>query len=106
MLEVAFDPWTDVELARYLLHARAINGRDYANASATFARLVDERKLRIDDETGAIVGRDLARLTRRSAPGGAFMAVRANEQEPATAALAAIRAVAIVSTTAGAARIY
>jgi hypothetical protein len=96
--QVAYDPWTDVDLARFLPRARALNGRDYANASVTFARLVDERKLRMDDETKATIGRDLARLTRRTAQGGAFMAVRANELEMVTAALAAIRAVALVAT--------
>ena len=107
VFEIAYDPWTDVDLARHLMRARTMNGRDYATASVTFARLVDERKLRMDDETSEIVGRDLARLTRRSAQGGAFMAVRSNEQEPATAALAAIRAVALVAIpTSGVARIY
>lgn len=98
VVQIAYDPWTDIDLARYLARARAMNGREYANASATFVRLVDERKLRMDATTHDLIGRDLARLSRRSTQNGSFMAVRANEQEPATAALAAIRAVALVVT--------
>jgi hypothetical protein len=60
------------------------------------------------DDAGDLLAADLGRLTRKSTQAGSFMAVRANEQESATAAIAAIRAVwlATVPGPSGIARIY
>lgn len=91
VVDTAYDPYTDVDLARYLRKAKAINGRDYANASEKFVRLVTERKLRIHDPKGVLT-EDLRWTTRRSAPSKSYMAVRANDEHSNTAVLAAIRA--------------
>ena len=37
---VAFDPYTDADLAQHLRRAKPLTGRDYANASEKFVRLV------------------------------------------------------------------
>lgn len=94
--ETAFDPYTDADLARHLLKARAINGREYAAASEKFVRLVAERKLRIHDPDG-IVTEDLRWTVRRSAAMGSYMAVQANDEHSNTAAIAMIRAVWLAS---------
>jgi len=91
VIDTAYDPYTDVDLARYLRKAKAINGRDYGNASEKFVRLVTERKLRIHDPKGVLT-EDLRWTTRRSAPNKSYMAVRANDEHSNTAVLAAIRA--------------
>jgi hypothetical protein len=92
--QIAFSGTTDVALARYLPAAKALDGRMYANASATFAQLAEGHQLRWVD--GDAIGEDLHNVIRKPVADGAVAAVR-NGDEPATAALAAIRAVWLAS---------
>jgi hypothetical protein len=92
--EIAFSATTDVALARYLPAAKALDGRLYANASASFAQLAEGRQLRWVD--GDAIGEDLRHVVRKPQADGAAVAVRDGD-EPATAALAAIRAVWLAS---------
>lgn len=87
---VAYDPWTDGELARYFKGAKPLNGQSFADASATFSRLVETGKLRWDGED--VIGPDLVWTVQR-ASGRSFMAVPADDEHPITAVEAAIRAV-------------
>jgi hypothetical protein len=96
VMETAFDPYTDADLARHLLKARGINGREYAAASEKFVRLVAEKKLRVHDPDGVLTT-DLAWTVRRNAPMGSYMAVRANDEHSNTAAQAAVRATWLAS---------
>ncbi len=107
VLDTAYDPYTDVDLTRYLRKAKAINGRDYGNASEKFVRLVTERKLRIHDPKGVLT-EDLRWTTRRAGPNSSYMAVRASDEHSNTAALAAIRAAWLATNPTGGqpARIY
>jgi hypothetical protein len=107
VIDTAYDPYTDVDLARYLRKAKAINGRDYGNASEKFVRLVTERKLRIHDPKGVLT-EDLRWTTRRSGPNSSYMAIRASDEHSNTAVLAAIRAAWLATNPTGAqpARIY
>jgi len=100
VLDVAYDPYTDVDLTRYLRKAKAINGRDYGNASEKFVRLVTERKLRIHDPKGVLT-EDLRWTTRRAGPNSSYMAVRASDEHSNTAALAAIRAAWLATNPTG-----
>lgn len=104
---VAFDPYTDADLVRYLRKSKAINGREYASASEKFVRLVAERRLVVNDPTG-VLGKDLEWTTRKPAPYGSFMAVKASDEHMVTAAIAAVRAAWLASapTTTTPARIY
>jgi hypothetical protein len=104
---VAFDPYTDADLVRYLRKSKAINGREYASASEKFVRLVAERRLSINDPAG-ILGKDLEWTTRKPAPYGSFMAVKASDEHSVTAAIAAVRAAWLASApvTTAPARIY
>ena len=103
---VGFDPWTDAELARYFPRTKAINGRDYASASAGFVLAVESGRLHWDEARE--VGEDLRWTTRRDQPSGAWMAVKTKDGPPITAVLAAIRATWLASNpqAAGEARIY
>jgi phage terminase large subunit-like protein len=88
---VAFDPWTDADLARRFKDPRQLTGREYANASETFARVVESGRIRWDDADPVTV--DLTWTARRPHESGAWQAVKAKDDRPITAALAAIRAV-------------
>ena len=91
-LSVAFDPATDADLARHLRNAKPLNGSVYVNASELFLRIVDSGRLRWEDADQ--VTADLPWLVRKVTNGtGAWQAVKAREDRPITAALAAIRAV-------------
>jgi hypothetical protein len=91
-----FDPMTDAALSRYLPRSKPITGQAYANASARFVTLVDAGQLRWQD-CAAVTG-DLTWTTRKAHDEkGAFEAVRASDDRPITAALAAIRAVWLAS---------
>lgn len=92
---VSFGAWTDADLARHFRKAKSLDGREFANASENFVRLVESRRLRWDDAT--IIGEDLAWTARKPHESGAWMAVKATDDRPATAALAAIRAVWLAS---------
>lgn len=94
---VGFDPLTDSVLAKYFPRTEAIAGQKYANASARFVTLVESGKMRWAD--CAAVGNDLTWTARKEHDeSGSFQAVRANDERPITAALAAIRAVMLAST--------
>jgi hypothetical protein len=92
---VGFDDWTDKELAKYFANAKPIIGKEFANASGTFARVVDSGQLRWD-EADAIT-EDLTWTGRKPHESGAWTAVAAKEDHPVTAVLAAIRAVFLAS---------
>jgi hypothetical protein len=93
---VAFDPYTDADLARYIRKSKAINGREYASATEKFVRLVAERRLRVNDPEG-VLGKDLEWTTRRPAPFHSYMAVKASDEHSVTAAIAAVRAAWLAS---------
>lgn len=92
---VGFDPMTDAQLGRYFLRSEPVSGQKFANASARFVALIDTGQLKWHD--AAAVGADLTWTARKSDERGAFEAVRAQEERPITAALAAIRAVWLAS---------
>jgi hypothetical protein len=93
---VWFDPWTDADLARYLRNARPLQGRDYGQASNKFAQLVEAGHLRW--QRADAVGTDLPWTRRdKSHDGGTWQAIKASDDHPATAALAAVRAVWLAS---------
>lgn len=89
--DVGFDPWTDQHLARHFDRARAVTGREWANASERFARLVESGQLTWADADA--ITADLPWTVRKLHDIGAWHAERADASRPITAALAAIRAV-------------
>jgi hypothetical protein len=92
---VAYDPWTDGELAAHFKGAKPINGQGYADASAMFARLVETAAIRWDGAD--VIGPDLPWTVQRPS-GRSFMAVPADDTHPITAVEAAIRAVGLART--------
>jgi hypothetical protein len=93
---VAFDQWTDMALARHLSHAKPLQGAEWANASERFVRAVEGGWLR--HAGSGEVSADLAFTVRKEKEGGSFTAVKAIEERPVTAALAAVRAVWLASS--------
>jgi hypothetical protein len=87
---VGFDPYTDVDLIRYFRRNAKIIGRDYANASESFARRALDRQFVIADDS-EIITTDLAHTIRKPSQYGTFIAGKADET-PNTAAEAAVRA--------------
>ena len=102
---IGFDPWYDRDLARHFKTAKKIAGADYAAACTRFAQAVESGQLHHDDES--TISADLAYTVRRETA-NAWVAVRADEERPTTASLAAIRAVWLASAPrpTGGARIY
>ena len=92
---IAFDSWTDSDLARHLKDSKAIIGREFANASENFVRVVESGRLRWQDADE--VTSDLAWTSRKARENGAWDAVKARDDRPITAALAAVRAVWLAS---------
>lgn len=92
---VGFDPWTDAELAKHFRNAKSVNGRDFANSSASFVSVAEGQRLRWDDAEA--VGADLPWTARKHHDSGAWLAVKAKDDKPITAILAAIRAVGLAS---------
>lgn len=93
---VGFDPLTDAELAKFFKKAEPISGGKYANATARFVTVVAARRLRWHD-VGQVTD-DLTWTARKPHDeSGSYQAVRANDDRPITAALAAIRAVWLAS---------
>lgn len=94
---VGYDPLTDAALAKHFKDAKPIQGNEYANACATFVRVVQEGRLRWD-EADAIT-EELAWAARRPYEGssGAWKAVKAQEDRPIPAVFAAIRAVSLAT---------
>jgi len=88
---VAFDPATDTDLARHLANTKPLGPREFAQASERFVRSVEGERIRHSDAR-AIAG-DLPYVARRVSAVGIFQAVKARDETPITAALAAIRAV-------------
>lgn len=95
---VGFDDWTDKELARHLAQLRdvkAINGREFANASENFVRVIESGRLRWDEADQ--VSDDLTWTARKPHETGAWMAVKAKPDRAITSVLASIRAVWLAS---------
>lgn len=95
---VGFDPLTDGELVKYVKKPKPspVTGQPYANASAQFANIV--RAERLSHEDAGAVTDDLTWTSRKpDGDFGSFHAVRASDDRPITAALAAIRAVWLAS---------
>jgi hypothetical protein len=90
--QVAFDPLTDAELAKFFKKPIPLSGQKWANASSLFANLVQGGRLLWTDADA--VTDDLVWTARKDHDeSGSFQAVRANDDRPIPAALAAIRAV-------------
>lgn len=92
--KVLYDPWTDGEAARYFKAAKAVNGREYANSSTEFSRLVRSGQIRWDGDD--VIGPDLPWTIQKPNGDKSFMAVPAQDDHPVTAVEAAIRAVGAV----------
>jgi hypothetical protein len=92
---VGFAPWTDADLARYFPNAKPLDGRAWAVASEAFARMVEGGRIHWDGSNE--IGDDLAWTVRKPHEGGAWHAVKAKDDRPITAALAAVRAVWLAS---------
>lgn len=91
VVQTAYASWTDAALARHLQNAKALDGKDFANASVNFARLVDSGFIRW---RGAdTISNDLSWLARKAHESGAWAATPIDDEHSTTAALAAIRAV-------------
>jgi hypothetical protein len=91
-----FDPLTDAVLAKYFPRSEAVSGQKYANATARFVTALESKKLKWTDS--AAVGEDLTWTAKKPHDEtGSFQAVRAQDDRPITAALAAIRAVYLAS---------
>jgi hypothetical protein len=102
---VGFDPMTDRELAKFLPKTKAIGGSEFDNASSRFELIVKAGRLRWQDADA--VTSDLIFTAKKQHDGARFTAVRANDDRPITAALAAIRAVWMASGLPSAAlRVY
>lgn len=94
--KVGFDPMTDAELAKYFKATKSISGNEFANATSNFVTRVQSGGLRWVDADS--VGTDLGWTSRKeNDETGSYQAVRANDDRPITAALAAIRAVWLAS---------
>ena len=92
---VAFDPWDTADLGRHFVNAKPLLGRDFAAASENFVRVVDSGRLRWA-EADAVTA-DLAWTARKPHENGSWVASKAKEDRPITAAYAAIRAVWLAS---------
>ena len=94
--KTAYDPITDRELAKYLPNAEPLGGQKFAAGSQLFVQLTKARHLRWDD-ADALSDDLLFTAKKANDETGSFQAVRAEDGRPITAALAAIRAVALAS---------
>lgn len=92
--EIAFSSATDMALSRYLPKAKALDGRSYSNATASFANLVDGGFLHW---RGDVLAEDLKHVLRHPQADGTAVALRAEGAPPTTAAYAAIRALWLAS---------
>lgn len=92
VVKVVYDPYTE-PLARYFPSklAEIQNGSQFVDASGEWARRVESGRLHWADD-GAVIGDDLPWATRRAVRAGVWMAVKAKDEHPITAVLAAIRA--------------
>ncbi len=94
-VDVAFDDLTDRGLAAFFKTAKPLTGRQFANACANFVRVIESGRLRWDEADQ--ITHDLSWTARRPLTEGAWVAVKAKEDRPITASLAAIRAVQLAS---------
>jgi hypothetical protein len=93
---VGGDPLTDAVLGRFFRKFEPISGAKFANATDAFVTRVKAGRLRWDD--AAQIADDLVWTARKPHDeSGSYQAVRANDDRPITAALAAIRAVGLAS---------
>lgn len=93
---VGFDPLTDASLAKAFRRSEPIAGAKFANASAKFVEVLATDKLKWVDSVA--IGDDLAFTARKAHDeSGSFQAVRADDDRPIPAALAAIRALWLAS---------
>jgi hypothetical protein len=92
---VAFASWTDKDIARYIPRAEALDGKEFANASENFARLIMQGRLAWADAPH--ITDDLTWTARKPHESGAWQAVPATPERSVTAVLAAIRAVWLAS---------
>lgn len=95
VIQVAFASWTDSALARHFDNAKPLDGREFANASENFARLVESGRLQWRGSDA--ISDDLIWLARKPHESGAWQAIKVDEEHSVTAALAAIRAVWLAS---------
>jgi hypothetical protein len=93
--KVAFASWTDKALAGYVPRAEALDGKEFANASENFARLVLSGRLAWDGANH--ITNDLTWTARKPHDSGAWQAVPATHERSVTAVLAAIRATWLAS---------
>jgi hypothetical protein len=91
---VGYDPITDGPLMRYIRkpHAQSIIGGKFTGASTLFSREVSNRRL-LWSESDAITDDLTWAAQKPDGIDGSFQAVRAKNDHPITAVLAAIRAV-------------
>jgi hypothetical protein len=87
---IAYDPSTDRDLIRHLERGKTLNTQELEAASLRFASMTDAGRLRWAQAEP--VGMDLPYLTRHETA-GRWRAVARSKDRPATAGLAAIRAV-------------
>ena len=87
---LSFASWTDKDLARYVPRAEALDGKEFANASEHFARLVLSGRLAWDGASH--ITDDLTWTARKPHDSGAWQAVPTTPERSVTAVLAAIRA--------------
>jgi hypothetical protein len=96
VLEVGGDPLTDGELGKFFRKFTPIRAGAFANASSRFVLAAQNRKVMWHDADE--LTDDLAWTTRKEHDeSGSFQAVRADDDRPITASLAAIRAVYMAS---------
>lgn len=93
--QVGFASWTDKDIARYVPRSKALDEKEFAAASETFARYVSAGRIVWDN--AAHVTADLPSTVRRAHNSGAWQAVPATPERSITAVLAAIRAVWLAS---------
>lgn len=93
--DAAFDPVTDLGLARHLRKRKAMTGAEFWNAAAGFVQRVELRQIRWQD--AEMVAEDLRYTARKEHTSGVFSAIRADDDHTNTAALAVMRAVWLAS---------
>lgn len=94
--EVGGDSLTDAEVLKYVRKKRLVIGKEYAAASAQFVNLVNAGRLQWADADP--ITDDLTWTSRKpDGDDGSYHAVRAKDDRPIPASLAAIRAVWLAS---------
>ena len=91
VVAIGYDPATDQDLARHLPNAKPLAPREYAQASERFVHSIEGERIRHADSDP--ISGDLPYTARKVSNAGIWSAVKASEERPITASLAAIRAV-------------